>query len=191
MKLVVGTQEVDITPAQFEKLRGGKVTLASFLKDGGSVSIKPVNEIVTPKLWPSEDNTIILDDEGRLMLDKIFAKHVFDITPLPAPRMVASDKWAKRSVVLHYYDYCNALRDMCEKAGYVLSNPLNIIFIMPMPASFRQRKRKDMYLKPHKKRPDRDNLLKAFQDSFGKDDSHIWTGNTTKVWGEKGQIIIY
>lgn len=37
---------------------------------------------------------------------------------------------------------------------------------------------------------DKDNLEKALLDAIFDDDSRIWDGRVTKVWGVKGQIII-
>jgi Holliday junction resolvase RusA-like endonuclease len=42
----------------------------------------------------------------------------------------------------------------------------------------------------HQGRPDRDNLLKAFQDAFDGDDGFVWDGRTTKVWGRIGHIVV-
>ncbi|OAT14605.1 endodeoxyribonuclease [Buttiauxella gaviniae ATCC 51604] len=44
--------------------------------------------------------------------------------------------------------------------------------------------------KPHQSKPDCDNMLKALMDALFDDDSSIWDCRITKVWGEKGQIII-
>jgi Holliday junction resolvase RusA-like endonuclease len=42
----------------------------------------------------------------------------------------------------------------------------------------------------HQNKPDKDNLEKALLDAIFDDDSRVWDGRVTKVWGEKGQIII-
>ena len=44
--------------------------------------------------------------------------------------------------------------------------------------------------KPHQQRPDKDNLEKAILDAIFKQDSHIWDGRTSKIWGNTGSIII-
>ena len=43
--------------------------------------------------------------------------------------------------------------------------------------------------KPHRMKPDKDNLEKGFLDSILKEDSVVWDGRVTKLWGEKGKII--
>jgi Holliday junction resolvase RusA-like endonuclease len=44
--------------------------------------------------------------------------------------------------------------------------------------------------KPHLPKPDLDNLIKAICDAIYKNDSAIWDYRATKLWGERGQIII-
>ncbi|EBZ1027982.1 endodeoxyribonuclease [Salmonella enterica subsp. enterica serovar Muenchen] len=44
--------------------------------------------------------------------------------------------------------------------------------------------------KPHQQRPDRDNREKSLLDALFSEDCGLWDGQTTKVWGETGQIII-
>ncbi|MBG3071635.1 RusA family crossover junction endodeoxyribonuclease, partial [Proteus mirabilis] len=48
----------------------------------------------------------------------------------------------------------------------------------------------EMNGKPHQQKPDKDNLEKALLDAIFDDDSRVWDGRVTKVWGERGQIII-
>jgi Holliday junction resolvase RusA-like endonuclease len=115
---------------------------------------------------------------------------VFEIEPFPAPRMVRSDKWAKRQCVMDYFSWRTAFVLMCNKQGYRLQPVLNITFIIQMPKSWSEKKRTQMDGQPHQCRPDRDNLLKSIMDAFKIDDGFVWDGRTTKLWGRKGQIII-
>lgn len=39
-------------------------------------------------------------------------------------------------------------------------------------------------------KPDFDNMMKALMDALYEDDAHIWDSRVTKLWGEKGQIVI-
>ncbi|MBG3071584.1 RusA family crossover junction endodeoxyribonuclease, partial [Proteus mirabilis] len=48
----------------------------------------------------------------------------------------------------------------------------------------------EMNGKPHQQKPDKDNLEKALLDAIFDDDSRVWDGRVTKVWGKRGQIII-
>jgi Holliday junction resolvase RusA-like endonuclease len=59
-----------------------------------------------------------------------------------------------------------------------------------MPKSWSKTKKLVMDGKAHQQRPDVDNLAKAICDAVFKEDSHIWDGRYTKVWGEKGAIIV-
>lgn len=42
--------------------------------------------------------------------------------------------------------------------------------------------------KPHQQKPDKDNLEKALLDAIFDDDSRIWDGRVSKVWGATGMI---
>lgn len=44
--------------------------------------------------------------------------------------------------------------------------------------------------KPHQKKPDKDNLEKALLDAIFDDDSRIWDGRVSKVWGTTGMITV-
>lgn len=59
-----------------------------------------------------------------------------------------------------------------------------------MPPSWSDKKRSAMNGKPHQQKPDKDNLEKALLDAIFDDDSRVWDGRVTKVWGEVGQIKI-
>ena len=65
-----------------------------------------------------------------------------------------------------------------------------ILILVPITQSSKNKK-KLMNKTPHKQKPDFDNLAKAFCDSFGIDDSHVWNARISKFWGYKGAIIIY
>jgi len=115
---------------------------------------------------------------------------VYDIVPVPKPRMTQRDKWLRppRPCVAKYW----ALKDMVKlyKVDLPTSNG-SIRFVLPMPASWSETKKNKMYWKPHKQRPDLSNLLKALEDAVFQDDSHIWHyKQIEKVWGDIGQIWI-
>lgn len=65
-----------------------------------------------------------------------------------------------------------------------------------MPNSWSKKKKQKHFQQPHKQTPDRDNLDKGFLDAMffknidGIDDSGVWDGRITKIWGYKSEIII-
>ncbi|QIR27806.1 MULTISPECIES: RusA family crossover junction endodeoxyribonuclease [Kluyvera] len=112
---------------------------------------------------------------------------VFSITPLGKPRMTRADKWKKRPEVLRYRAFCDEVRlnnVSLPESGY------HVIFVLPMPPSWSKKKRSLMDGKPHQQKPDKDNLEKALLDAIFGEDSHIWDGRVTKIWGETGKMII-
>ena len=112
------------------------------------------------------------------------AEIVYPITPVPAPRMTRRDRWAKRPCVLRYWEF----RDEVRLRKVVLPDRCHVVFVMPMPASWRDDYRYAMRHSPHTKKPDIDNLLKALLDAVFANDAHIHTIRAEKIWGERGEI---
>ena len=110
---------------------------------------------------------------------------IFEILPVPKPRMTQRDKWAKRPPVIRYRAFCDQVR----AAGVELpESGAHVIFHMPMPPSWRLKKRLDMAGKPHRQKPDVDNLWKALMDACLDDDSGVWDVRATKLWAVNGAI---
>lgn len=113
---------------------------------------------------------------------------------MPKPRMTRSDKWNKRPIVNHWNAYKDLVRLECNKIQ-LQTLPDEIIsetFIIQMPGSWTEKKKKEMNEKPHQQEPDIDNIEKGIFDILCPDgDSHIWkTGIRQKIWGRTGAIIL-
>lgn len=115
---------------------------------------------------------------------------IIEHEPMGAPRMVQSDKWKKREVVLRYFALKDAVRKACEAVGYKMGGTLTVDFELSMPKSWPQKKRDFLRGKPHQQKPDIDNMGKAVADSFNEDDSHVHTMRLSKTWADVGRIII-
>lgn len=117
---------------------------------------------------------------------------VWEIKPTPSPRMVASDRYAERPVVVKYFNYRSHLLKLAHRDNYKIGDTLeNITFVMPFPKSYSKKKKNDLNGKPHQIKPDLDNLVKAFKDSLLKNDQKVHTyNNIKKVWGFQGAIVI-
>lgn len=115
-----------------------------------------------------------------------------NINPVAKPRMTRSDKWKKRKATEKYWKFKDDLKLLCWIARWQLrEDNLDIKFVIPMPISWSKKQKEEMDGKPHKSRPDLDNLIKAFKDALLDEDSHIHTyEGMKKVWGKKGQIIL-
>lgn len=107
------------------------------------------------------------------------------IIPVAKPRMVKSDKWKQRPVVMKYWAFKDELR---LKFKGKLSDQFKVTFTIPMPKSWSKKKKKEMVLSPHQSRPDLDNFVKALNDCLAKEDSHIHTIHARKIWGYDGEI---
>ena len=114
-----------------------------------------------------------------------------EVEPCPKPRITQSDRWKKRKCVMKYFGFKDALNLEACKKSYKPSIPLSIVFYITMPKSWSKRKKGQMNGKPHRSRPDLDNLIKAFKDALMEEDSHVWRyGNMEKRWADIGRIEI-
>lgn len=113
-----------------------------------------------------------------------------DVDPMGAPRMNKSDAWKKRPVVLRYMEYKDAIRAACIRNNYKLHGLLGLTFHVQVPQSWSFKKRQQAIGMPHTSKPDIDNMIKGFMDSFDGGDQHVHTITATKVWASKGSIIV-
>ncbi|WP_299695565.1 RusA family crossover junction endodeoxyribonuclease [uncultured Vibrio sp.] len=74
------------------------------------------------------------------------------------------------------------------KKVYVPTYGSHIFFHIPMPKSWSQKKRERMDDKPHKQRPDKNNLGKALLDTIYSEDCMVWDSRVTKLWAFVGKI---
>lgn len=112
----------------------------------------------------------------------------YNITPYPKPRMTRSDKWNKRPCVVKYREFCDKVRASgltLNQKGYWVE------FIMLMPKSWSEKKKREHLGTPHTQTPDKDNLEKALLDAKYSNDSHMWCGGVSKRWGASAQIRVW
>lgn len=110
---------------------------------------------------------------------------VYDICPLPKPRMTQRDRWAKRPAVVRYRAFCDEVRLRGVALPVCCSH---VTFVMPMPPSWSKKKRAALAGQPHQQKPDVDNLLKSLMDALFEDDCSVWDIRATKIWGLSGSI---
>lgn len=112
------------------------------------------------------------------------------IVPVPKPRMTQSDKWNQRDCVMRYRAFADELR--LQWGNNPVPARLRLVFTMPMPQSWSQKKRVKFDGQPHQNKPDTDNLVKSCIDSLSRDldDSFVWEIHAIKVWGIDGSIVI-
>ncbi len=124
--------------------------------------------------------------ETRIVDAAIPNVQVFDIDPVPKPRMTQRDKWIKRPCVLRY----RALGDELRLRGLRMPHRYSLIFIMAMPASWSAAEKESTNGLPNLRRPDATNLSKAVEDIALQKDEALWDGRSRKYWGHRGRIIV-
>jgi len=128
--------------------------------------------------------------------------YLFDITPMGAPRMTQSDKWKvnpnhtdpakrQRDVITRYFRFKDALRAQANVMNFELPDSFEAVYVIPMPDSWSEKKKKRMNGMPHQVKPDTDNITKGIKDALRVQDSSIWYECAQKRWGYAGCIIIY
>lgn len=113
---------------------------------------------------------------------------VINIKPVPKPRMTRSDAWKKRKVVTNYWKYKEELQRLT--IGFELPKSFKIVFGIKPPSTISNSKRLNMIGTPHQKRPDLDNLLKAFLDCLAIEDKSYWHVDARKIWAAENFILI-
>ncbi len=104
------------------------------------------------------------------------------------PRMTQRDVWKKRPCVVRYREYCDRMRAAAAMVGGVKENADNIEVVahIPVSASWSKKKKSEMIGKPHRLKPDYDNICKSVGDALFDEDSTIWRGVCTKYWCAEG-----
>lgn len=162
----------------------------------GAIARRKLNDALKP--LPSE-NFVELHSLPARKLERIMGnpihpevlQFVIRVEPMGAVRMTRADKYPpRRPAVQRYFDFQNALQlSVTEQTGgEVPAAPDELIVraFITMPASWSKKKKAEMDGKPHKQRPDRDNIDKAVADALFAEDSGIWKGGQEKRWCKEG-----
>jgi Holliday junction resolvase RusA-like endonuclease len=105
----------------------------------------------------------------------------YSIKPVPAPRQVRRDLYNPSPSVLRY----RAFQDECRLRGVEVPESCELVFYMPFPLGYSDKKRLELEGKPHQFKPDLDNLIKALLDSVLKSDERVWNISAMKVWSKR------
>lgn len=146
-------------------------------------SLEPVPNVPVPT---QSEQFAVTTGERASATTRQFVIHT---DPVPAPRMTRSDKWRKprRPCVQRYFDYRAALQQAIGDLP-IVPDELHCIFHVAMPESWSKKKRAEMFGKPHRTRPDRDNMDKAISDALFLEDGGVWKGSQEKRWSEQGRV---
>ena len=113
---------------------------------------------------------------------------IYPIAGMAKPRMTKRDKWKGRPIVLRYHAYKDELR--LHRVALDLQRFYHVIFVLPMPRSWSNKRKNGMAYTPHMQTPDTDNLEKGLLDALFGDDRSAWDGRCTKVWGYEPLILV-
>ena len=130
--------------------------------------------------------------------------HTIPVVPVAAPRQTRRDSWKPSPAVQRYRSFKDAvmqhLREQRLNPSTLLPDSMLLVFNLPVPPSWSHRKKQAHIARPHRQKPDIDNLTKALldtlygsQNSQSKGDQHHWDVRAIKLWtGERnGSIEIW
>jgi len=102
--------------------------------------------------------------------------------PIGKPRQTQRDKWAKRPCVMMYRAWADHAR-AC--AGDLPDNPLSVDLLayFEFPESYSKKQRAALAGRPHRVKPDADNIIKCI-DALFKNDSMIADASCAKRWDD-------
>ena len=169
---------------------GSQRTVASDLKalgiDPSRVSIggKPLSSSsLNP---PYNQDSLVISPDGKSINIVVFC------APPGKPRMTRRDKWLKRPATTRYWDWCDRVRNLVGNAipPAEKTSAVNWTAFFEPPASWRKADRISTIGKPHRVKPDRDNIDKAILDCLWKSDSGIYRGLIAKYYGETARLEI-
>ena len=151
---------------------------------------------------PKINNLIDDISESQYEIDYNRKFYLFDVIPVGAVRMTQSDKWKtnpfhidpkkqQRKSVTKYFEFKNKIQAQSLEMNYQLQNILDIVFLVPMPFTWSEKKKVKNNKKPCKVRPDIDNYVKAFMDAFAIDDAFVWKIIAEKRYSFKGSVLVY
>lgn len=84
-----------------------------------------------------------------------------------------------------YLKWKNTLKLIADRQGFIMpADNYHLIFHLAMPKSWSRKKKYIHTGTFHKKRPDRDNLEKAFNDAICSEDSHLADARVTKLYSD-------
>jgi Holliday junction resolvase RusA-like endonuclease len=144
----------------------------------------------------------LIINESQYEIDQSKRYYLFDVVPMGAIRMTQSDRWKtnpnhndpkkrQREVVTQYFDYKNKIVQQARQMNFQLPEVLEVVFLVPMPFTWSEKKKVRNNKKPVKKRPDIDNYVKAFMDAMSNEDGNIWKIIAEKRYAFRGSILVY
>ena len=135
-----------------------------------------------------------LQPEGIATVSYLSQKYTYclelPLEPMGKPRMTQRDRWKKRPAVLRYHAFRDEFKLRTRHKLPESMLVLSWVAFFPMPQSWSKTKKIEHAGRPHRQKPDRDNIDKAILDCLEFDDKQIYGGEIYKFWEDgKGSRI--
>ena len=148
------------------------------------------------------NGSVLITEIEKYQIDYDRGFYLFDVVPMGSVRMTQSDRWKtnpnhidpkkrQRSVVTEYFDFKNKIKAQANAMKFELPQVLDIVFLIPMPFTWSEKKKVKYNKTKVLKRPDIDNLVKAFMDALSVEDGYVWKITAEKRYAFRGSVIVY
>ncbi len=159
------------------------------------------NSIGSYSIHPGTGNVVELNS-SKYAIDYSRKFFLFDVIPMGAVRMSSSDRWKvnpnhkdprkrQREPVTRYFAFKDRLKTQSQELGFQLGELLDIVFFVPMPDAWSEKKKQRSIGLPCKVRPDVDNMVKGVMDCLKSEDGDVWYVRAEKRYAWSGSILIY
>jgi len=140
---------------------------------------KPVAVIGEPTVWAADNITWVIDPIPAPRL----TKRMVDLVRIPESKLAINHVKVRKKVE-RYMDYKTNLKNLAISSQFKMpESGFHVTF-------FFKTKDETLWGTPHQKKPDTDNLMKAFKDALSSKDENIWDYRISKRWASEGKIKI-
>ena len=119
-------------------------------------------------------------------------KTVFEVDPMPAPRLTHQGRFSERAK--RYYKYCDDLKLIAASLKFSVPDRVDVTFFIPIPSGWDRIRKIRHKMTPCNTRKmwfDLDNLVKGFFDALCADDSSVYELRARKFWDDGGRIEVF
>ncbi len=130
------------------------------------------------------ENTLKVDQVDAVKERKSHWQFTIPINPMGSVRQNRSDMWRKRKPVLKMITWKNEAKKYIPQD--ITNRPaiVRIMAYLQFPKSYTNKKKESLDTKPHRVKPDNDNIVKLVLDLIWENDSCIYDIHCKKYWDD-------
>lgn len=138
-----------------------------------------------PQYLTVQDMETLFDPNRVQNCERTEKKFVIKVLPIGAPRMNRCVKWRPSPRQLRYFVFKDALR--AAVGDHPVPDGIDVTAYISMADTWTKKRKAEMDGKPHRLKPDTDNIAKGIMDALWGQDCGIWDLHLRKFWCQQGQ----